>query len=112
MKMRNLVSKKCEYALRAVCEPARHAEAGPMKIQDIASTQGTPFRFLEIILVELKSGSSVLSKRGQQQVRRCIELRDLTVGEVFFSYIHSMPIGIQAQGFKEWKHIREAFLRP
>lgn len=67
MKMRNLVSKKCEYALRAVFELARHAEAGPMKIQDVASTQGIPSRFLEIILVELKNGGFVLSKKGNSR---------------------------------------------
>lgn len=64
MKTQSLVSKKCEYGLRAVFELARNANAGSMKIQEIASTQGIPSRFLEAILVELKNGGFVVSRRG------------------------------------------------
>lgn len=64
MKTQSLVSKKCEYGLRAVFELARNANAGSMKIQEIASAQGIPSRFLEAILVELKNGGFVVSRRG------------------------------------------------
>lgn len=64
MKTQSLVSKKCEYALRAIFELARNYDEDPIKIQDIASAQEIPPRFLEAILVELKNAGFVLSKRG------------------------------------------------
>lgn len=56
--------KKTQYALRAIYELAvRHGE-GPTKISDIARIQKIPFRFLEVILNQLKSSGIVESKRG------------------------------------------------
>ena len=60
----SIVSNKCEYALRAIFELGRRAGQDPIKVQDIASAQGIPPRFLEIILVELRNGGFVLSRRG------------------------------------------------
>jgi len=59
-----MVSNKCEYALRAVFELARHGGAEPRKSQEIASAQGIPPRFLEVILVELRNAGFVTAKRG------------------------------------------------
>jgi len=59
-----MVSNKCEYALRAVFELARYGDGEPKKSQEIASAQGIPPRFLEIILVELRNAGFVLAKRG------------------------------------------------
>ncbi len=54
-----------------------------MKIQDIASAQGIPSRFLEIILVELKNGGFVLSRRGNSGgYTLSRDARDIAVGEV------------------------------
>ncbi|OHB68659.1 MAG: hypothetical protein A2Y77_15865 [Planctomycetes bacterium RBG_13_62_9] len=81
--MVSLVSNKCEYALRAIFELARRAGDEPTKVQDIASAQGIPPRFLEIILVELRNGSFVLSKRGNNGgyvLSR--DPRSITVGQV------------------------------
>ena len=54
-----------------------------MKIQEIASAQDIPPRFLEVILVELKQGGFVSSKRGNNGgyvlARRA---DDIVVGEV------------------------------
>ena len=58
------ISKKCRYALRAIFELALRDSASPVKIQEIASSQGIPQRFLEIILAELKHGGFVDSQRG------------------------------------------------
>jgi Rrf2 family cysteine metabolism transcriptional repressor len=83
MKTQKVVSKKCEYALRAVFELACNRTEDPMKIQDIASAQGIPSRFLEIILVELKNGGFVLSKRGNSGgYTLARDARDIHVGEV------------------------------
>jgi len=83
VKSQELVSKKCEYALRAIFELARTDSKYPTKIQDIASAQGIPPRFLEVILVELKHGGFVLSKRGNSGgYVLARESGDITVGEV------------------------------
>jgi Rrf2 family cysteine metabolism transcriptional repressor len=78
-----LVSKKCQYALRAIFELALGKSTLPMKIQKIAAAQDIPLRFLEVILVELKQGGFVSSKRGNSGgyvlARRA---DDIVVGEV------------------------------
>ena len=58
------VSKKCTYALRAIFELALRDTTDPVKIQDIASAQAIPARFLAVILAELKHGGFVESRRG------------------------------------------------
>jgi Rrf2 family protein len=57
-------STKCIYALRAVLELALQDGFGVVKSQQIASAQGIPLRFLEIILSELRQGGFVESRRG------------------------------------------------
>lgn len=58
------VSQKCQYAIRAIFELAKHYGEGPVKIANIAEAQGIPPRFLEVILGELKQGGYVESRRG------------------------------------------------
>jgi len=58
------ISKKCEYALRAVFELALREGAGPVKSHQIAAVQLIPVRFLETILAELRKGGILESKRG------------------------------------------------
>jgi len=54
-----------------------------MKIQEIASAQGIPSRFLESILVELKNGGFVVSKRGNSGgYSLARDARDIHVGQV------------------------------
>jgi len=79
----NTVSKKCRYALRAIFELALRDTTEPVKIQDIASAQGIPPRFLEVILAELKHGGFVESRRGNDGGYILSRpARELTVGEV------------------------------
>jgi Rrf2 family protein len=58
------LSQKCQYALRATFELAKHQGEGPVKIADVAKTQAIPTRFLEVILNQLKQGGFVESRRG------------------------------------------------
>ena len=81
-----MVSQKCQYALRAVHELARHASRGsdgPVKIGDIAKAQAIPARFLEVILGQLKQGGFVQSRRGANGgYWLARDAGELTVGEI------------------------------
>ena len=59
-----LITKKNQYAIRAIFELARQKGKGPIKISNIAKAQNIPVRFLEVILGQLKSSGFVKSKRG------------------------------------------------
>jgi Rrf2 family protein len=60
------ISAKADYAVRAVLVLAgrRERDPGPVKIEDVARAGGVPPKFLESILVQLKRGGLVDSKRG------------------------------------------------
>ena len=77
------ISKRCQYALRAVFELALRNTDQPVKIQEIAGAQKIPPRFLEVILNELKHAGFVESRRGSEGgylLARSAE--ELSVGEI------------------------------
>jgi len=47
------LSRKCQYALRALYELASRRDEGPVTSRQIASALGLPASFLELILKEL-----------------------------------------------------------
>ena len=60
------ISKKCQYALKAILELARHNNGNAIKTREIADSQRISQRFIEIILNELKHGGFVESRRGNE----------------------------------------------
>ena len=60
------ISKKCQYALKAILELARRNTGQAVKTHDIAGSQRISQRFTEIILNELKHGGFVESRRGNE----------------------------------------------
>ncbi|MHC4618149.1 MAG: RrF2 family transcriptional regulator [Planctomycetota bacterium] len=79
----NRLSQKCRYALRAMFELALRNTSQPVKVQEIASAQAIPPRFLEVILAELRHAGFVESRRGSDGgylLARPAD--DLSVGEV------------------------------
>ncbi|NQT01888.1 MAG: Rrf2 family transcriptional regulator [Planctomycetes bacterium] len=60
------ISKKCQYALKAILELARRNTGQAVKTHDIAVSQRISQRFTEIILNELKHGGFVESRRGNE----------------------------------------------
>ncbi|UCG59623.1 MAG: Rrf2 family transcriptional regulator [Phycisphaerales bacterium] len=77
------VSKRCQYALRALFELSLQPDGRPMKIHQIAGAQKVPPRFLEVILNELKHAGFVDSRRGSEGGYVLARpAKDLTVGEV------------------------------
>jgi Rrf2 family protein len=58
------LSRKCQYALRALLELAKQREAGPVASRQIALIQKISPNFLELILKELRQAGWVTSSRG------------------------------------------------
>ena len=59
-----LITKRNQYALKAIFELAKHNGKGPQKISEIAQAQAIPVKFLEVILNKLKGRGLLESKRG------------------------------------------------
>ena len=58
------ITYKGDYSLKAVLSLALHYNKGVLPIQDLAKKGDIPFKFLEQILLTLKKGGFVDSKRG------------------------------------------------
>ncbi len=87
------LSKKCQYALKAVFELALRNNAVVVKTRDIARAQGISPRFLEVILNELRHGGFVESRRGSEGGYLLTRpAKDITVGQII-TYIHG-PIAV------------------
>ena len=77
------ISQKCQYALRATFELAKHQGGGVTTVGDIAEAQAIPPRFLEQILAQLKQGGFVESRRGVMGgYTLAIPAGQLTVGKI------------------------------
>ncbi len=77
------LSKKCQYALRAVFELAVRNTGQPVKIQQVAVAQGIPPRFLELILNQLRHAGFVESRRGSEGgYMLAQDAAEITVGKV------------------------------
>jgi Rrf2 family protein len=78
-----MISKKCEYALRAVLALSRQAGTAPMTIHQIATSQNIPERFLEAILRDLKQSGLTESIRGKDGGYKLTKApSDITPGDV------------------------------
>lgn len=60
-----MLSKKTQYAFRALAHLAENHGKEPVKISTIATKQKIPLKFLENILVELKKAGILESKKGK-----------------------------------------------
>lgn len=58
------LSKKAEYALRALAAMGRSSVGHTFSIHDLAAQEKIPLKFLEQILLALKNGGLLRSKRG------------------------------------------------
>ncbi len=59
------VSKKCDYALRALFHLAQTGDRTPVPIRELAQKNDVPRRFLENIMVEMKETGWVRSVAGR-----------------------------------------------
>ena len=60
-----MLSKKTQYAFRALAHLAHQYGNGPVRISSISIEQRIPLKFLENILVELKNAGMLESKKGK-----------------------------------------------
>lgn len=60
-----MLSKKTQYAFKALEYLAIEYGKGPVKISEISKHQKIPLKFLENILVELKNAGMLESKKGK-----------------------------------------------
>ncbi|MBS1928452.1 MAG: Rrf2 family transcriptional regulator [Chitinophagaceae bacterium] len=60
-----MLSKKAQYAFRALAHLVEHYDSGPVLIAEIAKKKRIPLKFLESILLELKKNNILESKKGK-----------------------------------------------
>lgn len=62
-----MITQKMKYALKALMELAaeKAGEGRPLRIEEIATRSGTPKRFLEHILLEIRNAGFIASVRGR-----------------------------------------------
>lgn len=60
-----MLSKKTQYALKALIYLAEKKSSGPVLISEISKKKKIPLKFLESILLELKKSEILDSKKGK-----------------------------------------------
>lgn len=60
-----MLSKKTQYAFKALIYLAEHADKGPVLISEISKRKNIPLKFLENILLELRKAGVLESKKGK-----------------------------------------------
>jgi Rrf2 family protein len=58
------ITTKSPYAVRALCELARHGESGPVPIGELARSREIPVQFLEGLFSTLRRAGILQSQRG------------------------------------------------
>jgi len=77
------ITCKGDYALKAVLDLAVHYDEGLVTIQAIAKRIDAPSKFLEQVLLELKKGGFIESRRGKVGGYLLAKPpKDITLGEV------------------------------
>jgi len=107
------ITYKGDYALKALLDLALHYGTGVATIHDIAKRIDAPIKFLEQVLLELKRGHFVESRRGNvggYALSR--EPSEIKLGEVIrFIDGPIEPIGCTEQGYAECKDIYKCIFR-
>lgn len=79
------ISKKAEYALRAMLAICRSAPGTTFSIQILSAEENIPLKFLEQILLILRKGGILHSRRGAGGGYRLAKnANQITVGEILY----------------------------
>ncbi len=97
------ISKRAEYALRALFVLARAAPGRPLAIQEIAERENMPVKFVEQILLRLRRGGLLTSKRGVgggYLLRR--DADEITIADVFHALDEAItPLPCNDEGSRD-----------
>ena len=78
-----MLTRRAKYAFKALVFLAESQTRGPVQIEAIAAEAKIPRRFLEHILLELKRGGFVVSRRGRAGGYALAKRpRDVTIGGI------------------------------
>jgi len=96
------ITYKGDYAMKALLDLAIHFGEGPVQIHDVAKRIDAPIKFLEAVLLELKRGGFVESRRGKEGgYLLAREPARIKVGDVArFVDGPIEPIACAAEGYK------------
>jgi len=108
------ITYKGDYALKAVLDLASHYGKGVVKIQDLAQRLDIPQKFLEQVLLTLKRGGFVESKRGMNGgYFLARNPKDIKIGQVLrFIDGPIEPIACVVKNYKGCRQIDDCVLRP
>ena len=92
------ISKKAEYAIRAVVTIAKHKANNPLQISEISESESIPIKFLEQILLTLKNFGILNSRRGSKGgyllAKSC---NDISIGMILETIDGSFdPVGLDS----------------
>ncbi|HNW39773.1 MAG TPA: Rrf2 family transcriptional regulator [Candidatus Omnitrophota bacterium] len=107
------INYKGDYALKAILELALNYEKGLLTINDVAKHIDAPVKFLEQVLLDLKKGGFVESKRGNvggYQLAK--DPAEITLGQVI-RYIDGPiePIGCVEKGYSNCTDLRRCVFK-
>lgn len=60
-----MLTKKTKYGLKALANIAKHYEQGPVSVESISKSENISHKFLENILLTLRKGGLLGSKKGK-----------------------------------------------
>jgi Rrf2 family transcriptional regulator, cysteine metabolism repressor len=87
------ISAKGEYAIKAMLDLSMSESSGLVSIQEIASRQSIPQRYLEQVLLQLKRAGLLTSKRGAAGGYHLTRPPgEITVGEVLRAVEGTAPL--------------------
>ena len=107
------ITYKGDYALKALLDLALHYDQGVSTINDIAKRIDAPVKFLEQVLLDLKKGGFVESKRGNvggYQLSK--DPSAITIGQVV-RYIDGPiePIACVGKGYSNCSDLRRCVFK-
>lgn len=103
------LSQKCQYALKVILDLSNHVKNDRIHIADIAARQQIPHKYLGQILLQLKRGGFVISKKGPHggysltlppeaitvgEIIRCIDSRNFANSYDFFGVMSEVKVAI------------------
>lgn len=102
------ISKKAEYALRAMLAMSRYKTGTVFSIHTLAQDENIPFKFLEQILLVLRRGGILHSRRGAgggYQMARPPAL--ISVGEIVL--LVDGPLSLLSPDYSQARAIKDSF---